>query len=219
MKDVKALSDKAVAPDIKSVSPVVNGSSVTATRGVATETPGQVIGTTASYAEARKETVTEGTFITAADETDHARVAVIGTTVVENLFGTTTDPLGQTIQLNGVVVPGRGRAQVEGLERDPGPGRHRDRPADDRAGSARRPQRRSSARSCSRRSRRRRSTTPMPRRPRSSRRTTRTRDGTAAFSILSQSSLLQTTQRDATTRSPSCSPRSPRSRCSSAASA
>jgi putative ABC transport system permease protein len=114
MNDVKALSDKAVAPDIESVSPVVNASSATATRGVATETPGQVIGTTASYAEARKETVTEGTFITAADERQHARVAVIGTTVVQNLFGTTTDPLGQTIQLGGATF------QVEGVLKSKG---------------------------------------------------------------------------------------------------
>ena len=114
MKDVKALSDKTVAPDIKSVSPVVSGSSVTATRGTATETPGQVIGTTASYAEARKETVSEGTFITAQDETTHARVAVIGPTVVQNLFGTTTDPLGQTIQLNGASY------QVEGVLKSKG---------------------------------------------------------------------------------------------------
>ena len=108
MNDVKALSDKAVAPDIKTVSPVAQAQSVTATHGVATETPGQVIGTTASYAEARKESVAEGTFITAQDQTDHARVAVIGPTVVANLFGS-TDPLGQTIQLNGSSF------QVEGV--------------------------------------------------------------------------------------------------------
>ena len=114
MKDVKALSDKTAAPDIKSVSPVVNGSSVTATRGVATETPGQVIGTTPSYAEARKESVSEGTFITPQDEAAHARVVVIGTTVVQNLFGTTTDPLGQTIQLDGSSF------QVEGVLKSKG---------------------------------------------------------------------------------------------------
>ena len=113
MKDVKALSDKAAAPDIKSVSPVVSGSSVTATRGTATETPGQVLGTPASYAEARKETLSEGTFITAQDETTHARVAVIGPTVVQNLFGT-TDPIGQTIQLNGASY------QVEGVLKSKG---------------------------------------------------------------------------------------------------
>jgi len=113
MKDVQALSDKTIAPDIKSVSPVVSPSSVTATHGVATETPGQVIGTTASYAEARKESVVEGTFITAANESTHARVAVIGPTVVQNLFGS-ADPLGQTIQLNGASY------QVEGVLKSKG---------------------------------------------------------------------------------------------------
>ncbi|MDX6472782.1 MAG: putative transport system permease protein, partial [Gaiellaceae bacterium] len=53
-------------------------------------------------------TVTEGTFITAADETKHARVIVIGQTVATNLFGG-ADPLGQTIQLNGATYT------VEGL--------------------------------------------------------------------------------------------------------
>jgi putative ABC transport system permease protein len=100
VKDVKALQDKTAAPDIKTVSPVANVDSATATRGSATETPNQVLGTTPSYAEARKESVSEGTFITDADQRNHDRVAVIGPTVVENLFGG-SDPLGQTIQLNG----------------------------------------------------------------------------------------------------------------------
>jgi putative ABC transport system permease protein len=108
MKDVTALSDKSVAPDIKSVTPVVNLTSLTASQGVATEQPGQAIGTTPSYGEARKETVAAGTFITAQDESSHARVAVIGPTVVSNLFGT-ANPIGQTIQLNGSSF------QVEGV--------------------------------------------------------------------------------------------------------
>jgi putative ABC transport system permease protein len=99
-KDVALLRNRTAAPDIRSVTPVVEGSSVTATRGSATETPGQAVGTTSTYAEARKETVAEGTFITPADEKNHERVAVIGPTVAENLFGA-TDPLGQTLQLNG----------------------------------------------------------------------------------------------------------------------
>jgi putative ABC transport system permease protein len=112
-KDVKALQDKTVAPDIKSVTPVVSGSSVTAARGVATMTPGTVYGTTPSYAEARKADLTEGTFITNADLTQHARVVVIGTTVSTDLFGT-QDPLGQTIQLNGTSYT------VEGLLKSKG---------------------------------------------------------------------------------------------------
>jgi putative ABC transport system permease protein len=112
-KDVKALQDTSVAPDIKSVTPVVSGSSVTAARGVATVTPGTVYGTTPSYAEARKAEVTEGTFITNADLQQHARVVVIGTTVSTDLFGS-QDPLEQTIQLNGTSYT------VEGLLKSKG---------------------------------------------------------------------------------------------------
>jgi putative ABC transport system permease protein len=107
-KDVKALSEKSVAPDIKSATPVTNLSSLTVTRGAATESPGQAVGTTASYAEARKESMSAGTFITSSDERTHAHVAVIGPTVVQNLFGN-SDPVGQTIQLNGASF------QVEGV--------------------------------------------------------------------------------------------------------
>jgi putative ABC transport system permease protein len=112
-KDVKALQDKSVAPDIKSVTPVVSASSVTATRDVATVTPDTVAGTTPSYSEARKADVTEGTFITSADVQGHARVVVIGTTVSQDLFGG-SDPLGQAIKLNGTSYT------VEGLLKSKG---------------------------------------------------------------------------------------------------
>ena len=100
LKDAAALSDKTVAPDIKNVTPVVPASSVTAANGSATETPGTVVGTTATYASARKETVVEGRFISSVDHTAHSRVVVIGPTVVQTLFGS-SDALGQTIRLNG----------------------------------------------------------------------------------------------------------------------
>jgi putative ABC transport system permease protein len=112
-KDVKALEDKTVAPDIKTVTPVVSASTVTAAAGVATLTPGSVYGTTPSYAEARKAAVTEGTFFTNADVQQHARVVVIGTTVATSLFGA-QDPIGQTIQLNGISYT------VEGLLKSKG---------------------------------------------------------------------------------------------------
>jgi putative ABC transport system permease protein len=112
-KDVKALQDRTVAPDIKSVTPVVSGSSVTATRGVATMTPSTVYGTTPSYGEARKADLSEGSFLTSADVQGHARVVVIGTTVATDLFGT-QDPLGQTIQLNGTSYTVEGLLKPKG---------------------------------------------------------------------------------------------------------
>jgi putative ABC transport system permease protein len=99
-KDVKALEDQSAAPDIKSVTPVANGS-VTATFGAASYSPSQFVGTTPSYEEARKSPVEAGTFITDQDEAQHARTVVLGQTVVENLFGS-QNPLGQTIKLNGI---------------------------------------------------------------------------------------------------------------------
>jgi putative ABC transport system permease protein len=100
-QDVKLLQDKTTAPDIKSVTPVVTASSVTASVGALTVTPTTVAGTTPAYQEARKAAVAEGTFITDADVTGHARDVVIGTTISSDLFGT-ADPLGQTLKLNGV---------------------------------------------------------------------------------------------------------------------
>jgi putative ABC transport system permease protein len=100
-KDAEDLSVKSSAPDIASVTPVVTTSSVTATRGSATVTPGTVDGTTPSYQSARKADVSEGTFLTNADETNHSKAAVIGTTIATDLFGS-SDPVGQTIKLNGV---------------------------------------------------------------------------------------------------------------------
>jgi putative ABC transport system permease protein len=113
MKDVELLRNKAAAPDIRSVTPVVSGSQLTVTHGSATETPQQLIGTTPSYAEARKEEISAGTFITQADEQDRSRVAVIGPTVAESLFGL-GNPIGQSIQVNGSTF------QVEGLLRSKG---------------------------------------------------------------------------------------------------
>lgn len=113
LDDVKSLQDKTAAPDVQTVTPVVNVDSATVAHDVASETSAQVLGTTPSYAEARKESVTEGTFVTPADESNHARVAVIGTTTAQNLFGG-GDPVGQTILVNGATL------KVEGLLKSKG---------------------------------------------------------------------------------------------------
>jgi putative ABC transport system permease protein len=100
-KDVKALQDPTAAPDIKSVTPVVNANSVTTTFGAASYSPSQFVGTTPSYEEARKSPVEAGTFVTSQEESQHARIVVLGETVVTNLFGN-ANPLGQTIKVNGI---------------------------------------------------------------------------------------------------------------------
>jgi putative ABC transport system permease protein len=100
MKDVTALQNKELAPDILTVSPVVNAS-VTASYGSASYSPSQFVGSTPSIFAARDYQIAAGSLFTSQDELDHNKVVVLGQTVVANLFGG-QDPIGQTIRLNGV---------------------------------------------------------------------------------------------------------------------
>ena len=95
--NVKALEDRNNAPDILSVSPV-SSTSVTATYDGATSTA-TVTGSTPSYLGAENYKVAAGRAITDKDVANHARVIDIGQTVASDLFTTSQNPLGQTIQL------------------------------------------------------------------------------------------------------------------------
>jgi putative ABC transport system permease protein len=100
LADANALENRFQAPDVKSVSPVVNANGVTLTYNGTTYQPSSFVGTTTSYEQARNYKIAEGAWFTKADETSHARVAVVGPTVVSELFGG-QDPVGDTIKVNG----------------------------------------------------------------------------------------------------------------------
>jgi putative ABC transport system permease protein len=98
--DVTALEDKNQNPDVIAVAPVTTANSVTAVYQGASYSPASFVGTTPAYEQIKGYQVIEGAFFTAADETAHNRVAVIGETVATNLFGT-ADPIGNNVQFNG----------------------------------------------------------------------------------------------------------------------
>ena len=100
LSDTYALDNKFEAPDVKSASPVVNASSVTLTYGTETYQPSSFVGTTPSYQEAKSYMMADGSWFTKADETNHARVIVVGPTVVQELFSG-ADPVGDTVGVNG----------------------------------------------------------------------------------------------------------------------
>jgi putative ABC transport system permease protein len=62
--------------------------------------PSQFLGTTPTYVEAHNYSLAEGSSFTAADVSGHKRVAVVGQTVVQELFGGQS-ALGQHIKVNG----------------------------------------------------------------------------------------------------------------------
>jgi putative ABC transport system permease protein len=98
--DATALQNTYQAPDVQSVSPVVNASGVTLTYDGSTYSPSTFQGTTPSLRQARNYTLAEGSWFTSANETAHSRVLVVGPTVVSELFNG-QDPVGDTVQVNG----------------------------------------------------------------------------------------------------------------------
>jgi putative ABC transport system permease protein len=100
-QDAAALQSPTEAPDVKSASPVVDATGVTLVYKGTSYEPGTFVGTTPSYLSAHGYRVAEGTGITSTDVSHHERVAVIGQTVVEELFPG-QDPVGETMQANGV---------------------------------------------------------------------------------------------------------------------
>ncbi len=100
-QDAAALQNHSEAPDVKSAAPVVNATGVTLVYDGTSYEPGTFVGTTPSYLAAHGYHLQEGTAFTEADVAHHARVAVIGQTVVEELFPG-QDPIGQTMRANGV---------------------------------------------------------------------------------------------------------------------
>lgn len=61
----------------------------------------QIYGVTPVYSEVHKVSVSTGNFITERDNSQMAKVAVVGTQVVTDLFGEGTSPIGESIRING----------------------------------------------------------------------------------------------------------------------
>jgi putative ABC transport system permease protein len=98
--DADALQNPFTAPDVASASPVVNAGNVTLTYNGTTYSPSTFVGTTPTYRSAHDYSMATGSWFTAAQENQHARVLVVGPTVVQELFNG-ADPVGQTVQVNG----------------------------------------------------------------------------------------------------------------------
>jgi len=98
MGDVEAIKE---LPLVKYVAAEANVSGATVTYGSATWTT-SIDGTSPELMKIKDWPVSEGEFFAESDLDDCSRVAVIGQTIIENLFADGSDPLGQTIRINGL---------------------------------------------------------------------------------------------------------------------
>src|SRR5216684_1266931 len=97
MADVDALNSGQQDPDVLAAIPIAqSGGQITyGNQNYFAPTTG----TTAAFPQVRDYQMAEGSFFTDDDVASQHRVAVIGQTVVSNLFGS-SDPVGQTIKIN-----------------------------------------------------------------------------------------------------------------------
>lgn len=94
-----ALADPEAAPDVRSASPVVSGSQTIVYDGTDHPVP-QFVGTYPAYVGASNYTVARGSAFTMDDVAQGRRVALIGSTVAEALFGG-SEPIGAQITVSG----------------------------------------------------------------------------------------------------------------------
>jgi putative ABC transport system permease protein len=103
LDDAEALTDKALAPDVLSVAPVVNAQSVTATYSGASHAVGTFTGTSPSYLVNDDDSVQAGSPFTDSDYVSRRRVALLGVTVAKDLAGGTgLSIVGKRVQFNGI---------------------------------------------------------------------------------------------------------------------
>ena len=95
-QDVASMQDPNQAPDILTVSPVLSGT-VTASYAGASDSGVSGIGTTPTYLQAEDYQIQAGSPLSADDVTNHAQVALIGQTVVSDLFQPGQNPIGANI--------------------------------------------------------------------------------------------------------------------------
>jgi putative ABC transport system permease protein len=102
MDDAEAIATSEDAPDVLGVAPVVSASSVTATLDGASHDVGTFTGSTATYLLIDNTSVRYGTAFTDEDYTSHRRLALLGSTVAEELVGSQIqDAVGERISFNG----------------------------------------------------------------------------------------------------------------------
>ena len=94
MNDATAIGD---LEDIGAIAPISTGTAQIIFGG--NNSNSAIVGTTPSYFSIRRWDVESGELFSDADIRSASRVALVGKTVVENLFGDEVDPIGKTIRI------------------------------------------------------------------------------------------------------------------------
>lgn len=97
-EDADAISKE--VSQVKAVAPELSGRYQVTAKGTNTNT--SVVGTVDAYPIVRNVEIDLGNFITAQSVASIAKVAVLGPTTRDDLFGSGTDPIGQTVRIKNI---------------------------------------------------------------------------------------------------------------------
>lgn len=100
LEDANAI--KSQVPSVAGVSPEVSRRYQVTAKGTNTNT--SVIGSTPDYLTVHNVSIDTGSFLSDSSVTSVGRVAVLGPTTRDDLFGEGADPIGQQIRVNGIVM-------------------------------------------------------------------------------------------------------------------
>lgn len=107
-----ALAIAREVPNVAAVAPELSGRYQIVQKAMNTNT--QVVGTVDTYPEIRNLKMESGTFISERNFASVAKVAVLGPTTRDDLFGEGASPVGQTIKINRISFKVIGVAQAKG---------------------------------------------------------------------------------------------------------
>ncbi len=96
--DLKAIQTE--VPSVRYAAPLLRSGAQTASEDQNWQT--QVYGTTADYFGIRQWAASRGVLLSPADDTSGNKIAVLGQTVVDRLFGADADPVGRAVRIRGV---------------------------------------------------------------------------------------------------------------------
>ena len=101
MADAEAIMESGGAPSVEAVAPVVDASRTVVYGNNSTSTT--IMGVTPDYKTVRKVSIATGRFISDEDIDGSSTVAVLGSDVVDNLFGSDVGVLGQKIRIGNML--------------------------------------------------------------------------------------------------------------------
>jgi putative ABC transport system permease protein len=99
--DVQALSDPVRASALAAVTPAYSASGTVTWQGT-TYSLSSFLGAEPVFAQVRNANVSKGRWLDEEDIRSRSKVAVIGVTVIDKLFGKGFDPVGQQVEFNGI---------------------------------------------------------------------------------------------------------------------